>query len=452
MKKTQQLAALLLVVVLVLSACGTASQPQESTGPSPASTPATSEPFVVYSLYYDALIEKIVKSGFGSKAKYEVGVSELVSEQDAIRILSTELLSGGGPDVIVMDGLPMDNYISQGALDKLDEVVPDTIFPHIRAAYQQEDGSVYAMPVKFKIPLLLGANIEKVSTLTEIADWLEPHDYPWLNFSGPTYLEELYQIFGNRWMDGDVLQEEAFRQDVEAIAKMVELGARIGIDLADEGSGKTLSSSVSPHTINGDILGNGHTWHIGFCAGTLGNYGCFAMIGFTFEALDYNKEGMIKPVGEETFIPISTLAINSRSQKKEQAMNFVKFCLTTDIQMMDTAVDQLIFDENWGYAVNELYFQSHMTYDYNMPTSEVGLSSQPDHPVQWDVEYFMHSATYEQKQSIYEVAKTLTKPAPSNFALRDIFLGEARSYIEGSKTMDEAISSLKTKLPLYLAE
>jgi hypothetical protein len=99
----------------------------------------------------------------------EIGVSEEngVTAEDALRTLNTEILAGKGPDILILDGMPVDSYIEKGILADikgiLDEVESaDGIFANIKNIYEN-NGSIYCMPCRFKIPVIAGSK-EAVET------------------------------------------------------------------------------------------------------------------------------------------------------------------------------------------------------------------------------------------------------------------------------------------------
>ena len=49
------------------------------------------------------------------RVSYEVALGDdsAVTESDAMRTLSTELLAGEGPDVLILDGMPVESYIEK---------------------------------------------------------------------------------------------------------------------------------------------------------------------------------------------------------------------------------------------------------------------------------------------------------------------------------------------------
>lgn len=55
----------------------------------------------------------------------ESGVSggDAVTTSDAIRTLNTEVMAGEGPDILFMDGLPVNSYIEKGLLADVSDVM-----------------------------------------------------------------------------------------------------------------------------------------------------------------------------------------------------------------------------------------------------------------------------------------------------------------------------------------
>ena len=94
--------------------------------------------------------------------KQEIGLSGDygMTKEDAIRNLNTRLLAGEGPDILLLDELPLDSYIEKSILADLSEMTEEMeknggYFSNILKAYQNENG-LYAVPVRFRIPVLIG--------------------------------------------------------------------------------------------------------------------------------------------------------------------------------------------------------------------------------------------------------------------------------------------------------
>lgn len=55
---------------------------------------------------------------------YNYGISQdsPITENDAIKTLNTEIKANKGPDIFILDNLPMDSYISQGYLEDISDI------------------------------------------------------------------------------------------------------------------------------------------------------------------------------------------------------------------------------------------------------------------------------------------------------------------------------------------
>lgn len=108
--------------------------------------------------------------------RYEVGLSgiDAKSREDAVKKLNTELMAGKGPDVIILDELPVKSYEEKGILKDLkphiDGFTGDAaLLPNIVDAFTQE-GSVYMMPVSFSLPMVAGRQ-EDIAELRTTLPW-----------------------------------------------------------------------------------------------------------------------------------------------------------------------------------------------------------------------------------------------------------------------------------------
>lgn len=91
-----------------------------------------------------------------------------MTSADAVRTLNTQILAGEGPDVLVLDGMPVDDYADQGVLADISTILnevkeTDGLLENIAYAKKQENG-VYAAPVQFAMVAAAG-EAETVSQL-----------------------------------------------------------------------------------------------------------------------------------------------------------------------------------------------------------------------------------------------------------------------------------------------
>lgn len=90
------------------------------------------------------------------------------ARSDALTQLNTELLAGEGPDLIILDGVEYETYADKGLLADLSDVLPlDSLQSNITDPFVQ-DGTVYAMPARFSVPVLIGDE-GTLDTLTDLS-------------------------------------------------------------------------------------------------------------------------------------------------------------------------------------------------------------------------------------------------------------------------------------------
>ncbi len=124
------------------------------------------EPLKIYSLTENYVLENLVDA---FNVKYPDSPVEIVygytsedgkTQADAVKLLNTELLSGNGPDILVMDGLTADTYYEEGMLKDIKEIldmeeVSENIFGNMLNPYSE--GKVqYALPLGFQIYGIVG--------------------------------------------------------------------------------------------------------------------------------------------------------------------------------------------------------------------------------------------------------------------------------------------------------
>lgn len=106
------------------------------------------------------------------EVRYEVGMQEGLEKEDVIKQLNTRLLAGEAPDVLILDGLPVDSMVEQGLLADLSSLVDtDGLYPAARAG--EQDGKLWYVAGRMKLPLLLGAGYEPPESLEQLAQAVE---------------------------------------------------------------------------------------------------------------------------------------------------------------------------------------------------------------------------------------------------------------------------------------
>ena len=112
---------------------------------------------------------------------YEIGLEQAGSatREDAIKNLNTRIMSGKGPDVLILDNLPVNSYMEKGLLMDIGPILDslekdEAVFPNVLAAFEN-DGHVYMAPCEIQLPFILGnaSGLEKMTDMSCIADAIE---------------------------------------------------------------------------------------------------------------------------------------------------------------------------------------------------------------------------------------------------------------------------------------
>lgn len=114
--------------------------------------------------------------------RYEAGIEEnsAMTRDDALKKLNTEIAAGKGPDIFVLDDMPVSSYIEKGVLldltDYLENKTEDKYFTNVVRAFGTEQG-IYAVPAQFQIGLIVGrqGEIEQMGSLEGIAGIAEAY-------------------------------------------------------------------------------------------------------------------------------------------------------------------------------------------------------------------------------------------------------------------------------------
>ena len=318
----------------------------------------------VFSLYHSAFIDTAaneMKKTHGINVVYSYALEEesgsggapmqiVGSRSDALTQLNTQLLSGSGPDVIVLDDMPIDSIIEKGVLTDLSGVVSgEQLYSNLANAFRTEAG-VFALPMR-GFPLLLGsdpATLDSIPNAESLTEQLahgpqlfdntknsqpkRPEELPLLGFDNTLWLfHGFYPLYESSiWQDGK-LNETAYRNFAEMLGEIVS------------GSGKELRKGGLDSLWSGYYqLGNGTN-------GKYINYGCRAFcepmnsvmdtadaFHFYSERSGLANEGAVKALttadGHSSLRPSCITGINANAENPEAAMQFVQLLSSKEVQ------------------------------------------------------------------------------------------------------------------------
>ena len=407
----------------------------------------------IYGLYDNETVRQAI-SMFRKKNKevfvrFEVGVSgeNGVTESDAIKNLNTKLLAGDGPDLILLDGMPMDSYEEKGMLADCSDVVQDLenkehFFDGIVKGFQRDQG-LFAIPFRIQIPLLVGksSTVSGVTDLASLADMAEKQaGQPSVTetvlgtYTAEEVLEKMYLLSADSWLseektiDREKLKEfltQAKRLHDERIKEYKKY-------YKDEKKIKQIMqnvSSVFEQLRKTQVVTAGYlTSMMDFQQVTSVNK---KIGGQTFQA--WNGQG------QDLFCPTGTVGIAATSKNTELAKEFVRVLLGKDVQAKDLSD---------GFPVSADAFKEFTTNPYQDSSMTVGGEDKDGNSLQLDMSW-PGQTEIEQLKKIIESRKT---PVMAQSEWRNEVVSIGAKALTGEKGVEESVEEIVQKISLHLQE
>ena len=422
----------------------------------------------VYSLKKDQTLQQAVsayqKAHQDVFVKYEVGMSgeNGLTAEDAIKALNTEIMAGNGPDVIMLDGLPIESYLAKGMLADLSENLKaaeekEEFFDNITRVYE-EDGKIYAIPTRFRIPLLMGneefvSNIQDLSSLSAVMEEMREKNPEGSILSAytPEILLKMLAIASEpTWSkeDGN-LQEETVKEFLTQAKKIYDNEISGISDLEKEEflnsvRGSDDSSGTAEETAL-DI-----SWSI---LNFLTKSQAQLAIGASQQvSLDFTNvisvprvkpEVVYKPLSlqaENVFQAESIVGVSAKAAESEMAREFVEMLLSYNVMSM----------QQEPYPVNAASFDS--LFDTDMEGDgafgSMGISKDDGSVVTLD----LYWPNEEEQKGLEQMVRSLKTPYLPGSPIEQAVLEAGVSVLEGNMSVDEGVAQIKQKIQLYLSE
>lgn len=378
----------------------------------------------------------------------QIGLSEEdgMTTEDALRALSTEILAGNGPDVMILDGMPVENYVEKGILMDISDVVEqidasEGLFENVVSAYEQK-GKIYTIPTRFYFnavagmpeAVAAGTSLEKLASYGEQLKASGEKNI--ISYSSKKELLEcLYYMDAVNWETEDgKIDEEALRSFLLNAQKLYQLDAKKEISDLQIGNIKdTLYNSLGVYDV---LLGESE---IGL--GTLVN------TSGVVSAVAANKKmngsyGLAGTESAGTILPYGMVGIINNTNEPEAAKNFVKEALSAEN----------ISSSGGGFPTNRMAYDAQCEMAKSQYTTEdsAGVVVSTDEGATVEVKF--ENMTEEEVTYMTKILESLTKPMNTDEVVKQIVLEEAERYLNETQSLNDTVSSIMQKYKLYSAE
>ena len=302
-----------------------------------------------------AAIAELRKKHPDATITYEVALDAgtAISAADAIKTLNTQLLSGNGPDIILLDGCSVDSYVDKGMLLDLSTlIVTDDIFNSLLSPYTKNN-TLYCLPTQFRMPILMAeqSDLAQARTLDELVTLIaDGNDLPTGNSSGSDpfssvsedqratlYFEDLKELCDILWLSSapSIVQDnrlnvDALRNyldavktisDKYALTETSQNGGGLKVGFSDGGSATAVPGSLTRYIMQ-------HTNYAAFSAGHL------SLLQMVMDREDASL-ALFPGLAQGAWQPSTVVGVSVDTDTPEFAAEFVQTMLSATVQQLN---------------------------------------------------------------------------------------------------------------------
>lgn len=398
--------------------------------------------------------------------QYSVGIDgqDGMGEEDAIKNLNTEILSGKGPDLIILDGMNIESYRNRGVLEDLSPLIEEisasgTMFLPIINAYKTGE-TVEAVPARFSIPIITGPldNISKIDSLESFTEEIEEirkkeADGSICGF----YTEEMTLRFltllcSNEW------KKEDNTLHVENIRNFLTLAERIykadiqGVDESEIQKQKEQGNSSEGIKMDREIyienrlsvLHGALNIAEGDCKASISSLDALSQFPYLTSAVSTQQGYGWKGENTKEFLAHTIVGMNSQSTQKEIGKDFIRKLFHEEAQSGTGG------DRAEGLPVNkEAFLKQIKEYEPGEEISSIGYSNKETGEM---FSFVVTAPEHEERDRLVKLAEGLTKVKSGDTIIENVIYEIGSKALSGKITVDEAVKEIEKKASIYLAE
>ncbi|MCL2200201.1 MAG: ABC transporter substrate-binding protein [Defluviitaleaceae bacterium] len=398
-----------------------------------------------------AAITEIWRNNPNADITYEIALygDTAISAADAIRTLNTRLLSGRGPDILILDGTPIDSYAGRGMLLDLSErVSTGDMYQNILAPFT-DNGQMYVIPMQFTIPMLIGEgqHLNQAPTLSALVQGiLESNPLPeidenrWLGGTpederAKIAFNDLPELFEIMWqtgaaafitdnrLDSDILRE--FLAAIEAINDKFELaqneammsGGVMMVSGGGVGRANIIGGSVMQFLMQNTNIG-------AFEAGN---------ISMLYSFMNRNRDNIFMDIAlfpglvQGAWTPSTIVGVYADTPVVDFSIEFVNTMLSQEVQRVNHGMGFPVIRDAMEWQIAQI----------NEQIAEFGLSGFDMAPFEINMD---------------EIIAQLQTPALPEATLREMIWTTVERLAQGRVDIEGAVQEIEQNIRNYLAE
>ena len=344
-------------------------------------------------------------------------------------------MDGKGADVLILDGLPMETYKNKGILADLSSLFEkdkDDYLPNVRGGFTGEDGKIYYMPARIKVPVIYGG--EDAVAAFQDPELMAAYDKTPTLFAPDIYENILnmtaYTCFNKLFNDNGTVDGDALTRWLTGVKSAGEKeNVQVSYDQADMDRLK-VNNTVIPYG-----FGRQSDFNLasGRCAAAAEILDSIDSAMLPLSAAEINGSSFESIGG--IYIPSVVAGINASTGNKENAEEFLRVLFGTEVQ------DESLRD---GFSVRssslDKWSGMEKSVSVSMSMGGEGIALEGEWPKQAD------------RDMILAIVRTVSVPAIVETQIIDMIVDGSRDYLSGKGTIENAVQTIESKMKLYVNE
>lgn len=402
----------------------------------------------VYSLTENKTVQQAVSYFQGLHPEVKVDYTFAVPEgekvtSDQVRTLNVQILNGKGPDVMILDGMPVESYIEKGILADLSEMMDGLRAQGVLVDIIGKTGASgegrYALPARIGLPIVFGdARAEEaLGSLDSLEQYLRENpegklfNYVYHDMAFKVLFSSLYPEL---MQDGKLNQTNLARlyQCWQTVCN--NQNTRHLEEFYEYNKDNFYYTARNFDTLNIAVLNEGRITVTELKSVMDMMAPCYQM----------KENGLSPQVVRKYFVPYTLAGVNASSGNPETAKEFVMALFADEVQKSQTG-DGFSVTEN-GLAALADYVELDTNKDIVIGSSCLN----PDTGEEVEI-----TCGYPDRATIENYARMireLEKPFLPDQVLLDAGLEEMENCYEGNQTPEGAAQAVAQKMDTYLSE
>lgn len=360
-----------------------------------------------------------------------------ITKEDAIKNLNTEILSGKSADIIILDGLNVDNYIEKGVLlDISDVIMPlvdsNEILENIVNPFIK-DGKIYTIPTRFA-PSTIWGNSEIINNYTgldSLAKWQQenPDKMMFYPMKPEKLIEKTFKTNTQILNEDDTINEDELKkylENIKILSSDKDTGAKMETEL-EENIGALEYLAYKDIQVHIQEMMTAET-----------------EFNHSYASMKMNGNATYK-VNDGYFKPLNMIGINSKSKNIDIAKDIIKTALSQETQKINIISDG-------GITVNKKVFDSFKVIednkDENISAVFMMIGVHPDK----NIDIGGNLPSDEDKVKFYETIEKVSKPTKEDTILMNFIIEESKGYFKGEMDIEKTTKAILQKANTYLSE